>query len=476
MAEEQSLLYTPTWAISATCGVFILSSLFAERAVYFIGQILVNYKLKALQAAFEKVKEELMMAGFISLALTLGQNSFSKICVPTKLTATMLLCNKPTNGTTDEETMTQTESAPAVHSSICKEGYSPFMPLENLHQLHILIFLLVTTHIVCSLIIVALGMWSVSQWKAWESRAHIKAELSVHDGVRLTRETTFMRAHALNKWKTNTFMSYVVAFFQQFHNVVRETDYHTLRYGFIMSHMPNNASFNFHKYIRRSFQDDYKYVVGIRPGLWVYSLIWWLLNVDGWESHIIFTAVPLILVLAIGTKLQHIITKMAIQFKETNPLTVGIPNVEPNNKLFWFNRPQFILLCIHFILFQNALEISFDVWTAITFPPDNCLYRQPSLLIGRITIGIVVQMLCGLITLPDYALVSQMGSNVKKAIFEEHIRTAVRKWHKRAKARIRTAQDSGEGSSSRSSHTRQAIEDDPSQEDAGPIEMVVSSL
>ncbi|KAI5063981.1 hypothetical protein GOP47_0020651 [Adiantum capillus-veneris] len=415
MAEEQSLIYTPTWAIASTCGVFILSSLVVERAVYFIGKLLVNYKLKALQAAFEKVKEELMMVGFISLALTLGQDGFSKICVPTKWTATMLLCNKATNDTTVEERMTlairglqETEHTSAVDSSICKEGHSPFMPLENLHQLHILIFLLVTTHVVYSLIIVALGMWIVSHWKVWESRAHIKADLSVHNGVRLTRETTFMRARVLNKWMTNTFISYVVSFFRQFHNIVRETEYHTLRYGFIMSHMPHNASFNFHKYILRSFQDDYKYVVGIRPGLWVYSLIWLLLNVDGWESNIIFTTVPLILVLAIGTKLQHIITKMGIHFIDAHPLTVGIPNVEPNNKLFWFNRPHFILLCIHFILLQNALEISFDIWAAITFPPDNCVYRQPSLLLGRIIIGLAVQVVCGLITLPNYALVSQV--------------------------------------------------------------------
>ncbi|MCO5605999.1 hypothetical protein L7F22_060185 [Adiantum nelumboides] len=207
-----------------------------------------------------------------------------------------------------------------------------------------------------------------------------------------------------------------------------------------------------------------------RPGLWVYSIVWLLLNVDGWESNIIFTAMPLILILAIGTKLQHIITKMAIHFNDRNALTVGMPNVEPNDKLFWFHRPRFILYCIHFILFQNALEISFDVWAAITFPPDNCIYRQPGLLLGRISIGLAVLMLCGLVTLPIYALVSQMGSNVKRAIFEEHIQLAVRRWHKQAKATIRTPQDVGE-SSSRSSHASEILEDDPPQVDAYPIEM-----
>eukprot|EP00250_Pteridium_aquilinum_P020579 c24867_g2_i7 orf=91-1716(+) len=421
----------------------------------FVAQLLVKYKLTALQAAFEKIKEELMMVGFISLALTLGQNSFSKICVPTKWSTAMLLCNKITNHSTLEERLTLSirgleEAASTNTSQTCKADHSPFMPSESFHQLHILIFMLATLHVVFTLMIVALGIWTVSKWKAWEETANSKEKLSAHDGMRLTRNTTFMRAHIIDEWKANTLLSYVVAFFQQFHNIVRETDYHTVRHGFIMNHMPYNADFNFYNYIRRSLQDDFKYVVGISPTLWGYSLIWLLLNVDGWESNIIITAIPLILVLAIGTKLQHVFTKMAVHFNAKHPFTIGLPDIKPNDKLFWFDRPRFILLSIHFILFQNALEISFDLWAAITFPPDNCLYRHPVFLIGRILIGITVQMLCGSITLPVYALVSQMGSNVKKAVFKEHIRVALRNWHKRAKARIRAAQEPGEGSSTMS--------------------------
>ncbi|MCO5606000.1 hypothetical protein L7F22_060186 [Adiantum nelumboides] len=270
-SEEESLIYSPTWVIASTCGFFIISSLVLERAVYFIGHLLVKHKLISLESAFEKVKEELMMVGFISIALTLGQNGFAKICVPTKVFTSMLLCKKPHNDTMIEEAMTlairglqETETTQTTHSTVCKEDHTPFMPPERLHQLHILLFLLVITHVVYTLIIVALGMLSIRHWKAWEDRALAKEELSVTDDVRLTRETTFMRARALNRWKTNMFTSYLVAFFQQFHNVVHEIDYHTLRYGFIMSHMPNNPRFSFYKYIRRSFQDDFKYVVGVR--------------------------------------------------------------------------------------------------------------------------------------------------------------------------------------------------------------------
>eukprot|EP00250_Pteridium_aquilinum_P020574 c24867_g2_i2 orf=43-1326(+) len=427
MGKDESLLFSPTWAISTTCAVFVLSSLVTERAIHFIGQLLVKYKLTALQTAFQKIKEELMMVGFISLALTLDENSFSKICMPTKWTRTTLrLCS---NDTSSFETtihlairgLEEAETTTATTETCSKEDYSPFIPAAGFHQLHILLFMLVMVHVVYTLVIVALGMWTVRPWKVWEDRASAKEELSVHDGVRLTKDTTFIRAHALKKWKTNAVGSYVVAFFQQFHKIVSETDYLTLRNGFIKNHMPKNADFNFHKYIQRSFQDDFKYVVGISPGLWGYALIWLLINVDGWETNIIITAIPLILVLVIGTKMQHIITKMAVQFNDDHPLTIGIPDVKPNDKLFWLQRPRFVLHCIHFILFQNALEISFDILAAIKFSSNNCVYRRRALLVGRIVIGLIVQVLCGLVTLPIYALVSQMGSNVKKAVFKEHI-------------------------------------------------------
>ncbi|MCO5587465.1 hypothetical protein L7F22_041414 [Adiantum nelumboides] len=71
---------------------------------------------------------------------------------------------------------------------------------------------------------------------------------------------------------------------------------------------------------------------------------------------------------------------------------------------------------------------------------------------------------------PVSDIVMEMGSNVKRAIFEEHIQLAVRRWHKQAKATVRTPQDVGE-SSSRSSHVSEILEDDPPEVDAYPIEM-----
>ncbi|KAK1359736.1 hypothetical protein POM88_044210 [Heracleum sosnowskyi] len=52
---------------------------------------------------------------------------------------------------------------------------------------------------------------------------------------------------------------------------VTKVDYMTMRHGFINAHFGPNSKFNFHKYIKRSMEDDFMVVVGI--GLLISSSI-----------------------------------------------------------------------------------------------------------------------------------------------------------------------------------------------------------
>ena len=69
------------------------------------------------------------------------------------------------------------------------------------------------------------------------------------------------------------------------------------------------------------------------------------------------------IVLLVGTKLQVIITKMAVRIQERGEVVKGVPVVEPGDELFWFNRPRLILYLINFVLFQNAFQLAFFAWT-----------------------------------------------------------------------------------------------------------------
>ncbi|KAK9150812.1 hypothetical protein Syun_009121 [Stephania yunnanensis] len=59
------------------------------------------------------------------------------------------------------------------------------------------------------------------------------------------------------------------------------------------------------------------------------------------------------ILLLVGTKLELVIMEMAQQIQDRTTVVKRAPTVEPSNKLFWFNRPEWILLLIHFTLFQG---------------------------------------------------------------------------------------------------------------------------
>lgn len=83
------------------------------------------------------------------------------------------------------------------------------------------------------------------------------------------------------------------------------------------------------------------------------------------------------LLLLIGTKLEHIINKLAYEVatkhatvEEGNP-----PVMSLSDNLFWFRRPRLVLVLIHFILFQNAFEFAFFIWTLVistSITRDTC--------------------------------------------------------------------------------------------------------
>lgn len=58
------------------------------------------------------------------------------------------------------------------------------------------------------------------------------------------------------------------------------------------------------------------------------------------------------IILAVGAKLQAILTRMALEITERFAVVQGIPLVQGSDKYFWLGRPQLVLNLIHFALFQ----------------------------------------------------------------------------------------------------------------------------
>ncbi|KAK1297050.1 MLO-like protein 10 [Acorus calamus] len=157
------------------------------------------------------------------------------------------------------------------------------------------------------------------------------------------------------------------------------------------------------------------------------------MNVHGWQALFWVAFFPLIIILAVGTKLQAIITQMALEINERHAVVQGIPLVQLSDNHFWFGSPQLVLILIHFTLFQNAFQITYFFWIWYEFGLKSCFHDNFKVVIARVCLGVLVQFLCSYITLPLYALVSQMGTHLKKSIFDEQTSRALKKWRKDAK-------------------------------------------
>ncbi|ONH97361.1 hypothetical protein PRUPE_7G185400 [Prunus persica] len=436
-SQSRELDRTPTWAVSGVCAVIIIISLVLEKVLHKVGTFLTDRHKRALFEALEKVKAELMILGFISLLLTFGQSYIARICIPLKVADTMLPCTvKDVKDEEDDSTShrrllwNDRRSLAAASDYKCKTGYEPLISINGLHQLHILIFFLAVFHVLYSAITMLLGRLKIRGWKQWE------AETSSHDyefsndpsRFRLTHETSFVRAHT-SFWTRIPFFFYVGCFFRQFFRSVSKSDYLTVRNGFITVHLGAGSKFNFQKYIKRSLEDDFKVVVGVSPVLWASFVIFLLLNVKGWQALFWASLIPLIIILLVGTKLQAILTKMALEITERHAVVQGIPLVQGSDKYFWFARPQLVLHLIHFALFQNAFQIIYFFWIWYSFGLKSCFHANFKLAIAKVFLGVGVLCLCSYITLPLYALVTQMGSHMKKSIFDEQTSKALKKWH-----------------------------------------------
>ncbi|KAE9450208.1 hypothetical protein C3L33_17894, partial [Rhododendron williamsianum] len=126
------------------------------------------------------------------------------------------------------------------------------------------------------------------------------------------------------------------------------------------------------------------------PVLWASFVVFLLLNVSGWQALYWAALIPLFIILAVGTKLQAILTKMALEIKKDMQLS----------KEFLLCKAQ----TSTFGLYEFDLK-------------DPCFHDNYKLVIGKIALGV------------------GMGSHMKKSIFDEQTSKALKKWHNAVKKR-----------------------------------------
>ncbi|KAF5197346.1 Mlo-like protein [Thalictrum thalictroides] len=371
--EITTLERTPTWAVAIVCLILIIISTLIDHIIHFLSKFF-RKRRKSLYQALYKIQSELMLYGFLSLLLTITKKPITKICIPRSAADAFLPCKF-------EELSSAIEEETFCH----KQGKVSLLSEKGLNQLQILIFVLAFYHVVSCVLTFGLGMAKMRRWEAWEEETRTLEYQVSNDPrrFRLTKQTTFAQRH-IKFWSEHRLLRWPVCFFRQFIGSVSKTDYTTLRHGFIMAHLAEGSDFNFQNYLKRTLDTDLQVVVGVSKA-----------------SVILGTLV-----------------------------------VKPHDNLFWFSRPQLLLYLMHFILFQNSFQLAFFTWTWYKFGLRSCYHRKTEDIVIRMAVGMIVQYLSGYVTLPLYALVTQMGSSMKKAMFTEQVIVGLNRWHNTAKENV----------------------------------------
>ncbi|KAL0001184.1 hypothetical protein SO802_014965 [Lithocarpus litseifolius] len=448
--EMRSLALTPTWSVATVLTIFVAVSLLVERSIHRLSHWLRKTNRKPLLAAVEKMKEELMLLGFISLLLTATSSMIANICIPSRFyDSTFAPCSRSDieketeNKSSDDRKLLMVSLLPHLfrrvlnnlNQNTCPKDREPFVSYQGLEQLHRFIFVMAITHISYSCLTMLLAIVKIHSWRLWEDEAHIDRHNDLTEITReqkLRRQSTFVKFHTSNHLSKNSFLIWVTCFFRQFGRSVVHADYLALRKGFIVNHNLSQK-YDFHSYMVRSMEDEFQMIVGVSGPLWGFVVAFMLFNVKGSNLYFWIAIIPISLVLLVGTKLQHVIATLAIE----NTGSFSGTKLRPRDDLFWFKRPELLLSLIHFILFQNAFELASFFWFWWQFGYNSCFIWNHTLVYLRLILGFAGQFLCSYSTLPLYALVTQMGTNYKAALIPQRIRETIHGWGKAARRRRR---------------------------------------
>ncbi|KAL0814426.1 hypothetical protein Bca101_070869 [Brassica carinata] len=187
--RERTLGLTPTWSVATVLTVFVVVSLIVERSIHRLSNWLRKTKRKPLFAALEKMKEELMLLGFISLLLTAISSTIANICVSSSFYDNRFVpCSRSEiieehDSTISSVKRTRLTRSPFFHilrrrlvgigETTCSEGHEPFVSYEGMEQLHRFIFIMAVTHVTYSCLTMLLAIVKIHRWRIWEDEAQM---------------------------------------------------------------------------------------------------------------------------------------------------------------------------------------------------------------------------------------------------------------------------------------------------------------
>ncbi|GLT39263.1 hypothetical protein SLA2020_134640 [Shorea laevis] len=330
----RSLAETPTWAVASVIGVMVCFGYIFHLSLKMFGKVrkahffsslktpemrklsfnrfnlhwLGKTKSKSLLSALEKIQDELMLFGVLSLLMGHWIEFVAKICVKQSALSSRFMPCASKDGLTvriaevsTSEYLNDTvsrEQETTWERNYCPEGQESFASYECLEQLHRFIFVLGITHVFYSFAGIALALVKIYSWRAWENQAKTMATRSAQDShqagahnLEMKRLSTFVFRHVSHPWSQHRVLVWLLCFSRQFWSSINRADYMALRHGFITTHqLP--LTYDFHNYMLRSMEEEFCDIVGISAPLWIYGILCIILDFHGSDLYFCLSFLP----------------------------------------------------------------------------------------------------------------------------------------------------------------------------------------
>ncbi|XP_039145958.1 MLO-like protein 4 isoform X1 [Dioscorea cayenensis subsp. rotundata] len=425
---ERSLPDTPTWSIVTVLIAMVLLGTLIHVSILRFRKWLLRTQKKPLLAAVETIMQDIMVFGLLSLLMGHWTVWISHICIKeTAVSNEFYPCLKNAYvNNSHSSRFWEIEK----HGS-CPQGLKPFVTHGNLESLHRLLLVLGAIHVLYCLLTVILAMLQIDSWRAWEVQAENAIIQNMQDGLdeeSIKQMLTKHRSRVILAWSKNKVFIWMTSFFRQFWSSVDETDYMALRLSFIHIHKLH-LSYNFHKYLLRSMDDEFQIIVGISVPVWGYAIICVLLNVHGSSVYYWISLLPFPLILIVGTKLQNFVMHVTPKIRKENQSK----GKKRCNELFRLGQSKFLLWLVQVISFQNAFEMATLMWSLWEINSTLCYMENQLFIMIRLTVGMLFQFWSSYFVFPLYVIVTQMGPEMKKSVFSKSVRESLHNWSRRSK-------------------------------------------
>eukprot|EP00949_MAST-11_sp_MAST-11-sp1_P003196 g3196.t1 len=365
--------------------------------------------MKGAIEALEKIKEELMLVGTLSLIL--------QLCAPA--------CDS------SDKCCRSIMGLPGQASqAICKDGYESFVTIKAMHHIHTFVFFIAVIHISMSVIVMTLGNRKVRSWAQMEKSAQ---DLEEGNGDIGTLHRPKRPRKCLGRWCCGCIKQW---------NIQPDTfQYIALRQYFITRGKDQDlpSDFDFQAFLQNSLHQSFKHMVGM--SWWMWGILMLQIILKGFISDVafgVYSALGLSLIVAtkldgITTQLTHdIFDKMdkdnsgTIEFHELREVRDHahdfLDDVEPH---FWFNSPQLLMFLMRLIVWQCATENAATVFYWYQFTPhlEACYFvNRPLIILALNSVGAILVMLhCAINIVPTFAILEHMGDHLKTHALIQHL-------------------------------------------------------